>query len=182
MGPGVDGDVSDLDRVIEDSWTVSDASWQARAETGRALGDPQARPFIRHVSRRMAERGMLDMSVLYLDSRPLSFIWGAARWPVTTISKLAFVEDMKPDRPGIAHMWLVIEDSIARGLSHIDYGHEFPEHKQRWSKRAVPLYEIRCFLPTLPSRLLRAYEHRPDWLDAAGKKLLGRFVSSGASR
>lgn len=154
---------AELDVLLDDAFAVSDSSWQASATTGRALGDAVSRPFVREASHRMASRGMLDLSVLYLNERPVSFIWGTCRWPSTTISKLAFSADLQAHRPGNAHLWLLIQDSIRRGGSRIDFGHEFADYKRRWGGGTAPRYEIRMFLPNLPSRLLRAWQRRPAW-------------------
>jgi CelD/BcsL family acetyltransferase involved in cellulose biosynthesis len=182
VGLDAECDLSEVDRLVDDALVVSDASWQGTADHGRAIGDPESREFVREVSKKMAARRALDLSVLYLDGRPVSFIWGAARPPATTISKLAFVSEMDRHRPGVAHMWWLIQDSIERGMTEIDYGHEFADYKRRWSPVGRPLYELRLPLPTLPSRLLHMYENRPDWLDRSVKRFLRRpaeTVSSG---
>jgi CelD/BcsL family acetyltransferase involved in cellulose biosynthesis len=165
-------DMSALQRLIEDAFEVSDRSWQGATVEGQALGNPQIREFVTEVSLKMAAIGLLDLSVLYLDDRPVSFVWGAARWPATTFSKLGFLTDLREHNVGSIHVWLLIQDSIVRGGKYIDYGHEFSESKRNWSRQSQPLYELRCYLPTFTSRLLRLYELRPKWIAQLGKILL----------
>lgn len=156
---GLDAEVDGarLRNAIEGALQVSEASWQGEAEEGLAISDPRCRGFFVEASERMAARGALDLSVLYLDGRPVSFLWGLARPPYTSISKLGFDAAYTKLSPGRAHIAMHIEDSIARGLSVIDFGHEFAEQKRQWSSHELPLCELWYFPKGLRSSLYRSW-------------------------
>ena len=98
---------------------------------------------------------MLDLSVLYANEQPVSFIWGAARWPFSTILKLGFDHDYQQYSPGTVHLAKHINDSIEQGVKAIDFGHEFYDYKKRWSKQHIDLYTLYLFTKSFESSLLR---------------------------
>jgi CelD/BcsL family acetyltransferase involved in cellulose biosynthesis len=140
----------ELEKLVEDSLTVSANSWQEGTSAGHAISDDYMRDFYREACRIMAVRGMLDLSVLYAGDLPVSFSWGIARWPYTEISKLGFDQKFAESSPGNAHMSYLIEDSIARGGREIEFGHEFADYKRTWGTREDDLYDILLY----PSRFL----------------------------
>ena len=161
LGLEPETDPAALDRLLDDALAVSRRSWQARAGEGTAISSPAASAFFRDVSRRLAAHRALDLSVLYADERPVSFIWGTARWPVTSIEKIGFDAGFEPWSPGTVHLAKLVEDSIRRGAREIDFGHEFPEYKARWSRRADELCDLRCYPPGLLPGLIRRWRDRP---------------------
>lgn len=161
------GDASELDRLVADALDVSRKSWQGSASWGTAISDGNVEPFFRSICRKMAARGSLDLSVLYADDRPISFIWGAARWPMTSIAKLGYDQELKKKSPGNVHVAMHIQDSIARGGREIDFGHEFPEYKLKWSQRSDPLHELWYYPRTPASSLVRWWRQRSLQCEAA---------------
>lgn len=153
--PESDFDQDVLRRAIDGALAVSASSWQAHAKEGLAISDAKCRGFFIEASNRMAQLGALDLSVLFLDGHPVSFLWGAARGTNTSISKLGFDAGYGALSPGRAHIALHIEDSIRRGLKCIDFGHEFAEQKRQWSDEEMPLCELWYFPPRLKSSLYR---------------------------
>jgi CelD/BcsL family acetyltransferase involved in cellulose biosynthesis len=131
-----------LDALIQDALAVARASWQASAKEGRAICDADTEDLFVQASHRMARRGMLDLSVLYLDERPVSFIWGLARHPESSILKLGFDSAVEKLSPGQVHLAELIKDSIGRGLREIDFGHECSEYKVRWSRHRRVLHQM----------------------------------------
>lgn len=149
-----------VERMLQDAVAVARRSWQGKSPSGRAICDADVLPFVLDVSQRMAQRAMLDLSVLYADERPISFIWGVARPPVTSPIKLGFDDALKKESPGLVHLALYIEKMIERGMTLVDFGHEFPEYKRRWSKREDDLYDLYCYPRPLIGRLCRlAHAH-----------------------
>lgn len=151
-GLDASGDATALGRLIEDALGVSRLSWQGQGRSGTAASHPGVQECFREVCRRLAGRGRLDLSVLYADEKPVSFIWGAARPPDTSIAKSGFDQELRDYSPGTVHMALLLQDSIARGFKEIDLGHEFPEHKRRWAQRGDELFEL-CWWPAGLPRL-----------------------------
>lgn len=144
-----------LDEMIRDAITVSRKSWQGSSTEGHAISDDDVVEFFREVSGNLALKGMLDLSVLYLDSCPISFCWGAARWPRSTINKLGFDPSLSEWSPGMVHLASLITDSIDRGFQEIDYGHEFFSYKRHWGKRYDELADAYIYPPGFDSRVIR---------------------------
>jgi len=159
LGLGVAYDRAAVDRLIEDALAVSRKSWQGNATSGIAISDEPVVDFVWDVSHRLASRGELDLSVLYLNSEPISFVWGAARWPYMTIAKLGFDPAYHKLSPGTAHLAMLLEDSIKRGVKAIDFGHEFPDYKSRWSKNSEELATVTFYPQTISASALQ-WAHR----------------------
>ena len=169
VGLAVDDDSDQLARALDGALQVSEASWQSRVEPGLAISDDKCRKFFIEASKRMQRSQALDLSVLYLDGAPASFLWGMARWPYTSISKLAYDPVYRELSPGRAHIALHIEDSIKRRFAKIDFGHEFPEHKRQWSDEESSLCELWYFPPGMWSTLYRHWypagrSSEADWI------------------
>lgn len=177
----------ELRQLTEDALRVSLRSWQGGIRERRAISDPEMIGLFRCSCRRLARSGRLDLSVMYVADRPVSFMWGAARWPLTTAAKLGFDPAYAEQSPGLVHMTKLIQDSIARGGLEIDFGHEFSEYKSRWGKRADPLYEGWWYPAGLPSlaywgrRGFRTGRVLAGWLKAGGKRLKARFRNRSAA-
>jgi CelD/BcsL family acetyltransferase involved in cellulose biosynthesis len=153
-----------LETLMRDALSVSEKSWQGiPAAGGAAISAPKVVDLIRDVSRKLAARGRLDLSVLYLDAQPISFVWGTACLPRTSIAKLAFDPAFAALSPGLTHLALLIQDSIRRSVLEIDFGHEFPEYKNHWSRDGDELSLLFVYGESYRSRLLEAWKHRPDW-------------------
>jgi hypothetical protein len=148
-------DSHELDGLMKDAEAVSQHSWQHTSATGWAISNPDSGGFFYEVSARLANRGMLDLSVLYLDDRPISFIWGAARWPYLTIYKPGYDESLSDLAPGVVHLAKYIDDSIKRRAREVDYGPAFFDYKSSWGKKYVDLCTLYYYPKRLKPTLLR---------------------------
>ncbi|MDR4508405.1 MAG: GNAT family N-acetyltransferase [Candidatus Brocadiaceae bacterium] len=142
-------------RLIEDSITVSRRSWQSKSKKGYAISDPDVQGFFTDVTLSLAKKGMVDLSVLYVRSKPISFDWGVARKGKVSGLKKGYDPEFRQFGPGIVHFARLIEDSIKRGITEIDLGIEFHEAKMRWSRKEHGLCKIRYYSPGLKARYLR---------------------------
>jgi len=139
--------------LLDDVLSVHPYTWQARASFGTSIGEPAAEPFFREVSHNLAAAGMLDLSVVYAGSRPVSFMWGVARSGRISIAKIGFDQRLEKCRPGQLHMARLIEDSIGMGATEISLGGENLPFKVQWAREAQPVYRLYLYprrpLPTL---------------------------------
>ncbi len=142
LDPGSEAPSHQVTRLLQDAKKVALNSWQHRSPTGWAISDEGSGDFFIKVSDRLWAKGMLDISVLYLNEEPISFIWGAARAPYTSINKLGFDHSYAKLSPGFVHLALYIKDSIEKRIECIDFGHEYQDYKSGWSKSSVELTEI----------------------------------------
>lgn len=158
-----DIDKSKLRKLMDDAISVCKNSWQHNSSSGWAISDSKTGGFFYEVSEKLAEKGMLDLSVLYLDEKPISFLWGAVRGKCTTINKLGFDKSFSEFSPGMVHLYKHIEDSICQGLKEIDFGHEFFEYKSKWSKHYDPLISVYLYprrIGPMFIRWLRLFKQR----------------------
>jgi CelD/BcsL family acetyltransferase involved in cellulose biosynthesis len=132
-------------RLCADALIVHKNSWQAASLSGTSIGQPEVVDFFQVVSSRLAERGWLELSVLYAGDRPVSFSWGVTRGNRISIAKLGFDQQLAHGDPGKVHMALLIEDSIKLGAAEIDLGHEGLDNKLQWSTIETPLYDLMVF-------------------------------------
>lgn len=158
LTPGASG--AALQRAMEDALAICRRSWQGSSEHGRAICDDDQEAFFRGVCRTEAAMGQLDLSLLYLDEKPVSFIWGMARRQLGSIATLAFDPAYESVSPGLVHMARYLEDSIDRGFHAIDFGHEFSDYKRRWSKSGEELFEVTYYSRPRLSRLKRRLQGR----------------------
>lgn len=132
----------ELDRLVEDALTISGRSWQGKATVGRAISDHDVRDFFREVCHLLAAKGLLDLSILYVSDRAVSYYWGPARRPCEYITKIGYDPAFSQCSPGTVHLAKLIEYSFAQGIREIDLGHEFPEYKRFWGTREDDLYNV----------------------------------------
>ncbi len=142
-----------LETLLDDAVSIHPHTWQASASFGTSIGQPAVEPFFREVSRRLAASGMLDLSVLYTGSRPVSFMWGVARSGRISINKIGFDQRLEECRPGSLHMARLIEDSIGLGAKEISLGGENIKFKVQWTRGVQPVYRLYLYprrpVPTL---------------------------------
>jgi CelD/BcsL family acetyltransferase involved in cellulose biosynthesis len=162
LGLDPSGDASSLGTLMEDALAVSRKSWQASADLGHAISDPDQTDFFREASRALARRGMLDLAVLYADQRPIAYSWGATRNAFVSLHAIGFDLEMKSAGPGLVHQALLIEDSIERGLSAIELGHESAHHKRRWASAEVELFDVWHYARPRSGRVRQRLQRRWD--------------------
>ena len=150
----------ELTALLNDAVSVSQRSWQHKSPSGWAISKTSNPEYFHEVSKKLASRGMLDLSVLYLDDLPVSYIWGAARWPRLTIYKPGFDESLSELAPGVVHLAKYIEDSIHRGSVEIDYGTEFFDYKSSWGKKYMDLCALYYYQNGLKPTLLRMFRRK----------------------
>jgi CelD/BcsL family acetyltransferase involved in cellulose biosynthesis len=162
-------DPRELERLLADALCVARRSWQGSADEGHAVSDPDQVEFVREVSRALARRGMLDLSVLYAGQRPVSFSWGAARRPYLSSAAAGFDLAEKSAAPGHVHLRQLVEDSIERGFTRLDLGHEFAERWQSWTESGDELFRVTHYARPRLSRLRQRLQER--WEDSVTGRL-----------
>lgn len=148
-----------LETLLNDAVSIHPHTWQARASFGTSIGQPGVEPFFREVSHRLAAVGMLDLSVLYAGSRPVSFMWGVARRGRISITKIGFDQRLEECRPGSLHMARLIEESIGLGATEVSLGGENIKFKVQWTRNVQPVYRLHLYPRRLVPTLLRWWVH-----------------------
>jgi CelD/BcsL family acetyltransferase involved in cellulose biosynthesis len=159
---GSDGSQSrdGVSRLVEDAIAVSERSWQGQSGDGHAISSPDIRGFFTDVAVALARKGMTELSVLYVGSKPISFDWGVVRGGKMSGLKRGFDADFRQFGPGIVHFALLVEDSIERGMTEIDCGNEFSSYKKKWSHKEKKLCDVSYYPPGLRSNIMQWRRHR----------------------
>ncbi len=149
-----------IETLIEDALNVSRRSWQGKATHGVAICDQDTAEFFRQSSRSLAQYGMLDLALLYIDERAVAFTWGATRNGLAWVATAGFDAELGKLGLGMVLDALVIRDSIQRGMIQLDWGDESAEYKQRWCNRSIPLYEVELYAKPRIGKLKRSLQAR----------------------
>lgn len=101
---------------------IAQRSWQGSASDGTTITHDEVRPFLREAHEAACRAGTADLSLLYVDERPLAFLY-AYRYH-GRIDALRTGYDPTGPQAGVGNLLYmrVIEDSIARGDRLLDLG------------------------------------------------------------
>jgi CelD/BcsL family acetyltransferase involved in cellulose biosynthesis len=135
---------------------VASQSWQAKSTDGTTLTHDSIRPFLRNVHAVACRAGAADINLLYLDGRPIAFLYGYTVPDETGRGAMFGLRsgfDANVPVGGIGNILYmrVIEDSIARGDRLIDLGPGSLPAKQPFLTRVEPIFR-------------HAYGNRRSWL------------------
>lgn len=135
---------------------IARRSWQARALRGTTLADERVRGFLRDAHLAAAAVGAVDMSLLYVDSRPAaymySYVWRGALYGLRS----GFDPEFARYSIGNVLMARTLADSWQRGDRLFDLGVGSLETKRLWQSRLANIYRLCHFHPTvLRAQLLR---------------------------
>jgi CelD/BcsL family acetyltransferase involved in cellulose biosynthesis len=119
---------------------IARASWQGSSTDGTTLSHESIRPFLRDAHVAACRAGAADMSLMYLDGRPLAFLYGYHM--AGDVFGMRTGYDPTVARDGIGNLLYtrVIEDSIARGDRRIDLSPDYLEAKRPVISRTEPIF------------------------------------------
>jgi CelD/BcsL family acetyltransferase involved in cellulose biosynthesis len=118
------------------------ASWQGSATNGNTITHERVRDYCRDAHAAAARLGMIDVNLLLLDGRPVSFLYNYHNQGRITALRTGFDASAGHDGVGSALVLKSIEDSIARGDQLIDFGPGEREHKRRLRTRTETSYRL----------------------------------------
>jgi CelD/BcsL family acetyltransferase involved in cellulose biosynthesis len=111
---------------------ISRLSWQGSARDGTMLNKEANRLFFRECHRTAAERGAVDINLLYIDEAPVAFSYGYHHRGRVIGVKTAFDPNFSRDGTGRVLQARQIADSLARGDAVYELGPIMTGWKRLW--------------------------------------------------
>lgn len=143
---------SDAGNVVADAdprWDLYDAcesiarrSWQGSSTSGTTITHDSVRPFLRAMHATACRCGAADVNLLYLDERPLAFLYAYRRGDTLIGLRTGYDAGLSKDGVGNILYMHVLEDSIARGDKLIDLGPGSVKAKEALRTRLEPIYRL----------------------------------------
>ncbi len=121
---------------------IAAASWQSSVSNGNTLTHDGLRDFYRDAHAAAARLGMVGISILRVDSRPVAFLYNYVHDGRIFCLRMGYDASVGEHGYGSALLLKWIEDSIARGDRTIDFGPGDREHKRRLRTRVESTYRL----------------------------------------
>jgi CelD/BcsL family acetyltransferase involved in cellulose biosynthesis len=151
-------------------WDLYDAcvelaakSWQGSSITGNTLNHAAVRDSLRAVHQQAAHLGCLDLNLVYLDDRPVSFAYNYCFQGHVFALRLGYDPEMAKLGPGNFVEELAIQDSFARGDHIYELGPDAEETKRQLRTRLEPIWQYTHYPRTVRSQLLRWKAVASSW-------------------
>lgn len=163
--------------LVETLKDIEDGSWKGDADTG--LFSEEKLTFVKDLSKRLAAAGQLEIYLLLLDGKPISYRYGFRYANRFLDYNLAYLTDYHHLSPGRILLDEIVKTSQALGLEAVDASRgsmERPHILIDWPGYVRDHYRLMIFAPTAKGLLLRAIEKK---LRPLALKFKDRFRKSG---
>jgi CelD/BcsL family acetyltransferase involved in cellulose biosynthesis len=179
-----------LERLLDDLATIESRSWLVRRGGKLRFVPPrQRRLWARLVETTLGPRGQLDCWMMYLDDRPISFVFALTAGSVRYFIANNYDEAYEKHSPGSILYRHVNEDGIRRGIRTFDFGDGDLHYKSVWGAQAVTSLDVHFAFPSRVTAAalgvvrraappLERARDRALALRARGRSWLGRLDST----
>lgn len=164
-----------LSTVMEWMRAVAEHSWKAKARTAIS-SDPRVFAFYGELAERLDEMGSLDLSLLFVDAKPVAYIFGALYRGDFLEIDIAFDNAFSQVSPGVLLRNGLLQELLQKQsgkydfVSYFDYKKELTSHAQDfhahvfYRRRPYPLVLrwLRRRIRNRMGRLLADYSD-PEW-------------------
>lgn len=150
-----DSNAEDYMEVFDKCEAISKLSWQKDLVNGNTLHHADVNAFLRDVHSAAVRAGALDASLLFLDDRPIAFMYGYHFNGYVDQIRIGFDPEFSKLAPGNALWSRMIRDSFERGDRVLDLGPTCLDYKRFWITRLEPGYSY-CRYVSLKSQAQRA--------------------------
>jgi CelD/BcsL family acetyltransferase involved in cellulose biosynthesis len=120
--------VDECEAAMSDILQVESRSWKANVSASLS-GNPQLARLYATFAMRAARSGLLKSYVLYLDRRPVSYVFGVVVGNEYYAFKTSYDAAFRQLSPGIVVLNRVLRDAVDDGLTTVDWG---PGTGMRW--------------------------------------------------
>jgi len=135
---------------------VARSSWQNRASNSTALSHAAVADFLRDAHAQAARLGMVDLNLLLLDGRPISFAYNYHYRGAIQGLRAGFDPEFAKEGAGATLYKRMIEDSFGRGDRLLDMGPEYLEYKRHFGTSIISTVRYRHYSPRgLRAQILR---------------------------
>ena len=165
---GVDLDRLDLERLLDEGFSVEGSGW--KDERGTAIrARPETRRFYRQVASWAAGRGWLVLGFLRLDGRPVAFDYCLEHGGTHYLLKTGYDPALGHLAPGLLLREDMIRRAYATAVSTYDFLGDANDWKLAWTDRAHERREVRAYPPSAVGTVARL-------ADTYARPLAGRAV------
>ena len=143
-----------LDALLGEIFTLFEKSWQYEEIVREGKVTPeQVKRFYEGLARAAAPTGRLDLNLLYAGERLVSFDLNLVEKGAVYMIFGAYDQKLRDCSPGTALFTEWLKDSHARGDRVLEFGGEFLDYKEKWTREKKPSYHLRIPGGTVKARL-----------------------------
>jgi len=134
--------------LFEECVELARNSWQDGLVDGTTLHHDGVKNFVHDVHQGAVDAGALDMNVIYLEGRPIAFVYGYHYHGYLDLMKVGFNPALAKLAPGNALWTRLIKDSFLRGDRVLDFGPSCLDYKKFWITNLETSHQIVQYAPT----------------------------------
>lgn len=123
--------------IFEDCMSVARNGWQGESTTGTTICHESVEPFLRDTHEVAARLGMLDLNVLYLDGKPIAFVYNYCNNGWVFGLRTGYDPQYSKLGPGTVLFGMIIKNCFARGDQIYDLGVGLLDYKKHWATRII---------------------------------------------
>ncbi len=162
----------DRSQIWQSCQQVARASWQAEAEKGVPLCDPSHLPFLEALHHTAAQHGYLDVTMMFVDQRPVAFGYNLVFQGRVTGFRVGYDQQFRSYGVGMQLARFTLEDSFRRGDEWFDFGIDYLGYKKHLETHEYVTREYEHYSAwSLRSQLLRCKHAIDSWWSPAEQSL-----------
>jgi len=142
----------DLDRFLEEGFRIENSGWKAKHGTA-IVAVPKVRQFYSEVASWAASRGILRLSFLRLDRRPIAFDFNIEEDGVCYVLKGGYDAQFRKFGPGMMLTHEMLKYAFAKHLSRYDFAGGDEPFKMDWTHSYNDRIRLQAFAPSPPGLL-----------------------------
>lgn len=129
----------------------------ANTATPSRFEKPEERDFLKAISPLLWEKGLLDLSILALDGRPIALFYALVSSKRYLLYLTAFDGELAAFSPGTLLQYDFFRSAFENGFSEIDFGRGVHPYKLLWTDKIAMAYKISFDKPGLRQSLRKIY-------------------------
>ncbi|WP_320129936.1 GNAT family N-acetyltransferase [uncultured Sphaerochaeta sp.] len=142
-----------LEKVLDTILDLYNRSWQSEYLTEHGNLASKMSDFYCRIARTFAPLGLLDICLLEADNTLLAYELNLVEEGSIFMLFGTYNQEYSQWSPGNAILSEIIQDSIKRGYSLLEFGGEYLEYKKLWTKQSTNSYHLRLYGNTLHSKV-----------------------------
>ncbi|MHC2067734.1 GNAT family N-acetyltransferase [Bremerella sp. T1] len=164
--------------LFQQSHDVAEKSWQADSDIGASFCSPRVRPILRELHEAAAEKGMVDMNLLYLNDQPVAFLYNYYCRGNVYCLRSGYDASCEAKSLGTILLAEVIEDSHYRGDRQVNFGPGTQDYKLRFANSIQRAITFTHFSPWgVHTQVLAARAACDPLLPGFGERCQKRLVT-----
>lgn len=126
---------TELNNLLNECFQVASRSWQGKK--GTAISSRRDYHFYSNLAGEFGKKGWININLLKIDGKPLSFAYGVVYKKRLDLLKIGFDEEYSSYSPGRQLIKRVLEKSFEERLEKFDFTGPFTSWKSDWNPKEV---------------------------------------------